>query len=90
MDEHDDRTSAFVPDTPLSSPEHDMFDRWTFTQRLARAIAARSDPSSLVLAVYGAWCNGKTTVLNFVEAELGHYDHVLCVRFNPWRFGDEA
>ncbi len=80
----------FLPDTPLSDPDQDLFDRWPFAQRLARAIAARSDPSSLVVAVYGAWGDGKSTVLNFVEAELARHDHILCVRFNPWRFGDEA
>ena len=47
-----------------------------------------SAPDGLVVAIYGAWGLGKTTVLNFVE----HYlhedasDQFVVVRFNPWWF----
>ena len=85
-----DKTTTFVPDKPLTDPAVDLFDRWPFSKRLAQAIASRSDPSSLVVAIYGAWGEGKTTVLNFVEKELTQYEHILCIRFNPWRFGDET
>ena len=93
--ELDSSTSGFLPDTPLSGPEQNednMLGRWPFAQRLAGAIAAHSNPSSLVLAVYGAWGCGKTSVLNFVKAELelAHHEHVICMEFNPWLFADEA
>ncbi|OQB55655.1 MAG: KAP family P-loop domain protein [Deltaproteobacteria bacterium ADurb.Bin151] len=81
---------AFVPDAPLSTPDEDLFDRWPFASRIANAIISRSDPSSIVVGIYGAWGEGKTTVLNFVDAELRKAEHIICMRFNPWRFNDEG
>lgn len=84
------RRTAFVSDVPLTDQHQDRFDRWPFSKRLADAIASQRDPRSIVVAVYGAWGDGKTTALNFVEKELGTHDHILCIKFNPWRFGDEG
>lgn len=77
-------------DDALTDPERDEFRRRTFCARVAETIAARQKPSSLVVGIYGEWGEGKSTALNFIETELGKYGHVVCVRFNPWRFGDEA
>lgn len=83
---------AYVPDRPLTDPEGDRFSRRPFAERLAQTIGSRRDPSSIVIAIYGAWGEGKTTLLHFVEHELkGKYgDGVIPLWFNPWRFGDEA
>jgi hypothetical protein len=77
-------------DDALGDPDQDEFRRRTFCARVAETIAARQKSSSLVVGIYGEWGEGKSTALNFIEVELGKYEHVVCVRFNPWRFGDEA
>src|SRR5271170_5906064 len=82
--------SSYVADAPIFDPKQDRFNRWPFAKRIADTVAARTDPSSLVIAIYGAWGDGKTTVLNFVAKELGEIEDVVVIRFNPWRFPDEA
>jgi hypothetical protein len=81
---------VYVSDAPIVDPENDRFRRWPFAKRVADTIALRKDPSSLVIAIYGAWGDGKTSVLNFISSELAKQSDILIVKFNPWRFSDES
>lgn len=83
-------SQPYSPDAPITDPERDRFRRWSFAKRIADTIANRTDPSSFVVAIYGAWGDGKTSVLNFVDSEISKHQGVLVVRFNPWRFPDET
>lgn len=80
----------FISDAPVKDPKADRFKRWPFSRRVAQTIAARRDPSSFVVGIYGEWGSGKTTVLNFIEKELNKFDNVICIKFNPWRYVDEV
>jgi hypothetical protein len=80
---------SYVPDAAISNPNLDRFRRWPFAQRIAQTITARKDPSSIVIGIYGAWGEGKTTVLNFIRRELETIPNIVIVKFNPWRYGDE-
>ena len=82
-------TDSYVADAPLTDPSQDRFKRWPFAQRVAETILRRNDPSSLVVAIYGEWGEGKTTVLNFIQRELDGDGSAVCVRFNPWRWASE-
>lgn len=84
-----DGKTVFIPDSALDDPSLDKFKRWPFSQRLAKVISSRTDKSSIVIGVYGAWGEGKTTVLNFIESELKNHDNIICIKFNPWRFTEE-
>jgi hypothetical protein len=79
----------YSSDAPIYDAALDRFNRFPFSQRVANVIAKRNDPSSIVIGIYGAWGDGKTSVLNFIERELQTEEHVVCLKFNPWRFGDE-
>jgi hypothetical protein len=81
--------TTYDPDAALEDPKKDRFDRFPFARRIAETIITRADPSSLVIGLYGAWGDGKTTLLNFVKHELDCADRIVCFRFNPWRFSDE-
>lgn len=81
--------SIFVSDAPISDPAYDRFNRLWFAKRVAQTISARLDPSSLVIAIYGAWGDGKTTVLNFIGNELRSLPDIVVLSFNPWRFAAE-
>ena len=81
---------TYVSDAPVTDSKNDRFKRWPFAKRVAETIASRTDPSSLVVAIYGAWGDGKTSVLNFISQELATRADILTVKFNPWRFGDES
>lgn len=79
----------YSSDAPLYDAALDRFNRFPFSQRVANVIAKRNDPSSMVVGINGSWGDGKTSVLNFIERELQTEEHVVCLKFNPWRFGDE-
>ena len=81
--------SMYISDAPISDPIHDRFNRNIFAKRVAETISARVDPSSLVIAFYGVWGNGKTTVLNFIERQLRSFPGFIVLSFNPWRFPTE-
>jgi predicted KAP-like P-loop ATPase len=82
--------NTFVSDGAITNPSLDRFRRWPFALRIAQTIATREDPNCIVIGIYGAWGEGKTTVLNFIQHELKQYPNIIPVKFNPWRFGDEA
>jgi predicted KAP-like P-loop ATPase len=79
----------FSADAPVSSKEEDKFSRWKFAERVGQVIARREDPSGLVIGLYGVWGDGKTSVLNFIQQSLKSEEKVICIKFNPWRFGTE-
>ncbi|MCO6526803.1 P-loop NTPase fold protein [Snodgrassella sp.] len=79
----------FSADAPVSSKEEDKFSRWKFAERVGQVIARREDPSGLVIGLYGVWGNGKTSVLNFIQESLKSEEKVICIEFNPWRYGTE-
>ena len=83
-------TKSYAADAPVKNQAEDRFRRWPFAKRIAETVVARPDPSSIVVGIYGAWGEGKTSVLNFIESELLSHESVVCVRFNPWRFKDET
>lgn len=79
----------YSSDSPIHEQSQDRFSRWNFSERVAQVISKRSDPSSIVIGIYGIWGDGKTSVLNFIEKSLESDENVICIKFNPWRFGTE-
>jgi predicted KAP-like P-loop ATPase len=60
-----------LPDRPGANPERDdQLGYAPFAKNLAQAIARITPTDGLVLALYGPWGSGKSTVLNFVESYL--------------------
>ncbi|WP_116315610.1 P-loop NTPase fold protein [Bacillus subtilis] len=60
----------YSSDSPIESKEFDKFNRFPFAERVSHVISKRTDPSSIVIGIYGVWGEGKTSVLNFMEKEL--------------------
>ena len=81
--------TEYSADRAISSRAEDRFNRWPFAHRLADTISRRSEPSSLVLGIFGKWGDGKTSTMNLMIEALGVHDHVVVVPFNPWRFRSE-
>jgi len=79
----------YSSDIPVSSKEEDRFSRWSFSERVAEVISKRSDPGCITIGLYGAWGDGKTSVLNFIEEALSKNNDVIFIKFNPWRFTTE-
>jgi predicted KAP-like P-loop ATPase len=85
-----DSQKSYSADAPLTDPEKDEFGRYPFAKRIAKTIINRKDSSSLVIALYGKWGEGKTTVLNYIEGELSKDPNIVAIAFNPWRFPSET
>jgi len=79
-------------DKPSTDPSQDLFGHAPFARTLAKAIAGYRSADGIVLSLYGPWGSGKSTVLAFVEHELGQMDEQLrpvVVTFNPWWFSGQ-
>jgi predicted KAP-like P-loop ATPase len=82
------RTSLSA-DRPLDEPGDDRLGYRDFARTLAHSVLRGSPAEGLVVAIYGEWGLGKTTLLNFIE----HFvradpdaDEPIVLRFNPWWF----
>jgi hypothetical protein len=80
---------TYRTDKPITASQQDRFNRWPFAQRVAQTIAQLRDPSSLVIAIFGVYGEGKSSVLNLLEEELRSHAHIIVLRFNPWHFADQ-
>ncbi len=77
-------------DRALADTDRDEFGRRDFAVRLAGIVAAETTSEPLVVSLYGAWGEGKSTTLNFTTAALRKSGSPV-MEFNPWRFpGEEA
>ena len=76
-------------DRPISAKEEDQFQRYGFAKRIADTIESRKNQSCIVVGLYGAWGEGKTSMINFIENELSEKEDIICIKFNAWRYGDE-
>lgn len=81
--------NIYNSDKPITVKEDDKFNRFNFSKRIAETIINRNSSEGLVLGIYGAWGEGKTSVLNILETELNQDQNIVIVKFNPWRFTTE-
>ena len=79
-------------DSSLVDPEKDLLGHASFAKYLADSICKMTFPEGFVIAVYGSWSSGKSTLLNF----LVHYlkqkpdeEEPIIVPFNPWLFSGQ-
>ena len=79
-------------DSALSDPKADRLGYATFAKYLADSIGQMAIAEGYVIAVYGPWGAGKSTILNF----LVHYlkqkpedEQPIIVPFNPWLFSGQ-
>lgn len=77
-------------DKPVNNSEEDKFQRYEFSKRIADTIISSDNKDSVVIGIYGAWGEGKTSVINFIDKELSKEESIITIKFNPWRFTDEA
>ncbi|MDB5874638.1 MAG: P-loop domain protein [Ramlibacter sp.] len=85
----DDAKDQYIADQPIASKSEDRFNRAPFATRIAETLSTRSDPSSIVIGIYGPWGDGKTSILEMMQEELKTHDEIIVVRFNPWHFQTE-
>ncbi|MCA9565577.1 MAG: AAA family ATPase, partial [Myxococcales bacterium] len=76
---------AAILDGPLDNPESDRFDRAAYARGIAELILEYDGADSFVVGLYGAWGEGKSTLLRFVQRGLDEAGNaVSVVGYNPW------
>ena len=84
--------STLSPDRALADPEDDRLGYAPFAKHLAHGILRGCPAEGLVVALYGAWGTGKSTILNFILRYLEQdpdNEAPIVVRFNPWWFAGQ-
>jgi predicted KAP-like P-loop ATPase len=76
-------------DRPIQSRNEDALGRRGFSDALAGAIRGWTGKESLVIALYGSWGSGKSSLKNMVADSLGATSlPIQTVDFNPWQMAN--
>lgn len=84
------RSKTLEADQPIQNSNQDRFGRKQFAHRVAEVVATRDSKSGIVVGIHAPWGEGKTSVLNMILEELAKHEHVVVIKFNPWRFPEES
>lgn len=81
-------------DIPLNDEYLDEFGRTPLVELIFNSILVLSENkhTCMVYGIYGAWGEGKTTIMNFVEKRLldnRNKDNIVIAHFNPWQVGSD-
>lgn len=79
-------------DRPSVDPKDDLFGHAPFAQSLANSISNYHGSDGMVMALYGPWGAGKSTVLSYVRCYLEllpEQSKPIIVPFNPWWFSGQ-
>ena len=85
------RAHLLSADRPITSKEEDLLDRASFATALAAAIDGWNESDSLVVALYGPWGSGKSSVKNMALEALRSRQGTpaTIVEFNPWQWAGQ-
>jgi len=78
----------FSADRPITSPIDDLLGVTGFAESIAASIKGWTGRDSLIVALYGPWGSGKSSIKN-LAAEALRRDEENCpsiVEFNPWQW----
>jgi predicted KAP-like P-loop ATPase len=79
--------SLISADRPITSSAEDRLQRSAFAENLARVIHQWQASDSLVIALYGVWGSGKTSIKNLILQNLSlEVSQPEIVDFNPWQW----
>lgn len=76
----------FSADRAIEEIAQDRLGRSFFASHLADAVCSWNENDSLVLALYGEWGAGKTSVKNLFKCHCESKGKPYIVEFNPWQW----
>lgn len=75
----------FADDDPIQDPSDDLLGRGAFVEKLTEAITTAIPRSSFVIALYGSWGSGKSSIKNLLLNRLRTQgEEVTILEFSPW------
>lgn len=82
----------FNQERPINSAKEDLLNRRDFVASLAKAISGWQGKESLVIALYGPWGSGKSSIKNMMlESFREAPDQAPAViEFNPWQWAGQG
>jgi hypothetical protein len=86
----------YRPDLPEEPHGDDLLGRRPFAKRIADTIGHYPHAAGLVIGIYGAWGEGKSSILSYMSGAINDLNaastdnaRLVMVHFNPWYFADE-
>ncbi|SKB94448.1 KAP family P-loop domain-containing protein [Lachnospiraceae bacterium] len=84
----------YSSDRAIKSIDEDLLGRADFSKQLGRAIYENKEKESIVIALYGKWGSGKTSVANMAlqtmeELALEDKNKPVIIKFAPWNYSDK-
>ena len=76
-------------DAPVIRREEDDYDRWPIATSITNVISSSPLEWSTRIGLYGRWGEGKSSVLNFLEAQQIERGNIV-IKFSPWGASTEA
>ena len=81
---------ADFDDAPISKPEDDRFGYDPFAQAIAKCVLRLKGHVGSVVAIYGPWGSGKSSVINLVRHHLNEEDGApVVISFQAWWYRTE-
>lgn len=80
----------FICDKPIENQEEDFLCRTNFANHLSQSLSNWDKKDSLVVAIYGEWGSGKSSVINLAKKHIksNFSDKIEIIEFNPWNFSE--
>jgi len=82
----------FIYDKPIETQQDDFLGRTKFSQHLGKSLLDWQGKESLVIAIYGEWGSGKSSVINLASEfikKTNEKDKPTIIEFNPWFFSEQ-
>ena len=84
----------FNADRAIENKKDDLLGRAHFSAQLGRDIYEYKGNDSLVIAIYGKWGTGKTSIANMVLQEIdslskSNKNQTIIIKFEPWNYSDK-
>ena len=91
MTEDSPQKTRYSADRPNAPPSEDLLGRDAFSKRLAEDVRGWSGNDSLVIAIYGNWGCGKSSLKERILWHLRALDqNYPILDFNPWQFSGDG